>query len=458
MKHLIVKILVAFLPLVGLQAADPTPKHYPAVILGGGPGALTSALYLSRFGVVPLVIEGELVGGRISQSHKVQNWPGEMEIAGSELTEKLRKQVVANGAHLLSEKVTSVDLSRRPFTFTTESLFDPSKKNTFTADVCIIAMGTKPNLLGVQGEKEFWGKGVTNCAVCDGPLMKDKAVVIVGGGDAALLEAEYLSQIAKSVDILVRGKNFRSIEEKRKEEILKKPNVKVHFQTKVSKIVGSKENVTGVVINEKGKEKKLPIDGVFLAIGSTPNTELFKNTLDLDDKGYIYLQKGQRTTIPGVYAIGDIADPIYKQAISAAGDGAKAAIEAYYEELSHIQTEEKKETASPEAPLGQVKEIESTKEFEKIIQESKLPVIVDFYASWCGPCKQISPIFEQKAKALSKDYLFLKVNVDDHSSLAQKYSVRSMPTMILLKGGKEQARHVGSSEIVQMLEECSPKR
>lgn len=455
-----VKILFALLPLMGLQAADPAPKHYPAVILGGGPGALTSALYLSRFGVVPLVIEGELVGGRISQSHKVQNWPGELEIAGTELTEKLRNQVVANGAVLLSEKVTRVDLSSRPFTFTTQSLFDPSKKNVFTADVCIIAMGTKPNLLGVPGEKEFWGKGVTNCAVCDGPLMKDKAVVIVGGGDAALLEAEYLSQIAKSVDILVRGNNFRSIEEKRKEEILKKPNVKVHFQTRVKKIVGSKENVTSVVINEKGKEKSLPIDGVFLAIGSTPNTELFKDSLELDEKGYIFLQKGQRTTVPGVYAIGDIADPIYKQAISAAGDGAKAAIEAYYEELSHTQStqsEQKKEEAS-QPVVGKVKEIESQQEFEKIIKTSPIPVIVDFYASWCGPCKQIAPIFEQKAKALSKDYLFLKVNVDSVSSLAEKYSVRSMPTTILLKGGKEQARHVGSSEIVQMLEECSPKR
>lgn len=435
-----------------------TTATTPVVVLGGGIGALTSALYLARAGVEVLVIEGPNPGGLIVQSHSVQNWPGELEITGQELASKVRKQAEANGARFTREMATAVDFSNSTYTLTLKNL-DTNKERTVRAESVIIAMGTRPNFLGIPGENGpdgYWGRGVTNCAICDGALYRDLTVGVVGGGDAAVLEALYLSNIASQVNVFVRKDSFKAIEEKRLQTLLAKPNVKIFYNTTVERVKGDSANVTGVEIKTNDKVTDFPLDGLFLAIGSKPNTELFQQALPLDSKGYILLHKDQETKLPGIYAIGDIVDPVYKQAISAAGDGAKAAMQAQQfvsdrkNSLVQQAAPAKKQTASV-AAKKEVIEITSIEQFQKEL-DCDVPIFVDFYATWCGPCKQINPRIERSADELSGRVKFLKVNIDLVDKLATTYKIRAMPTALLMnQEGEVLERKVGYDQVVDLL-------
>jgi thioredoxin reductase (NADPH) len=450
------------LPFASFQSAEAAETE-PVVILGGGVGSLTSALYLGRAGLSPVVIEGPNPGGLLTQSHSVQNWPGEMEIDGTQLTERMREQATASGARFIQEEVIAVDFSKKPFTITTRALDGTETTHQIRAESCIVAMGTKPNFLGIPGEATYWGRGVTNCAICDGSLYKGKTVGVVGGGDAAVLEALYLSNIAKEVHVFVRKGSLKAIEEKRVEALKKKENVHFHFNTTLKEIQGNQEGITGVVLEQKSKKTSLPLEGVFLAIGSTPNSSIFKKALKLDGQGYIVLEKDQQTSIQGVYAIGDIVDPVYKQAISAAGDGAKAALQAqqYLSDRSNQLAALKpaaKQTAKAEIARANTKkapaviEIQSVQQFQKELSSSDVPLVIDFYATWCGPCKRVAPVFEKFAHELQGKYKFLKVDVDKLDPLSQKYEIRSMPTVIVLDpSGTEMAREAGLDPITDLL-------
>lgn len=446
MKKFIIALVVF---ACSLQAEEKKPQ---VVVLGSGVGALTSALYIARAGMTPVVIEGSQPGGLISQSHLVQNWPGEMEISGLELVQKMREQVEANGAIFLSSEVKEIDFSRRPFTIRVQDIFR-KKERVIQADACIIAMGSQPNYLGIEGESAYWGQGVTNCAVCDGPLYRGKTVAVVGGGDSALLETDYLSKIAKEVQLFVRRDEFRTVEDKRKDEILAKPNVKVNFLTTVDAIFGDGEKVVSVWTKKGEEEEEIPVDGVFLAIGSQPNTKIFKGKLKLDEGGYIALTNDQQTSVEGVFAIGDIVDPVYKQAISAAGDGAKAALQAErfvardgpcVMDLARFDLQE--------AEKGRVREVESLEQFENEISQNDVPVLVDFYANWCGPCKRLSPMFDSWAQDYAGKVFFLKVNVDDFRVLSKKYRITGMPTLLMFENGKVVQRKVGTGQIAKFVD------
>jgi len=447
------------------------------VILGGGVGALTSALYLSRAGLEPVILEGSSPGGLITQSHSVQNWPGELEISGEDLVQKMRSQVLANGAEFRAEEVVAVDFSKRPFTITTRAVEGSDELHQIFAEACIIAMGTQSNYLGVPGETGpdgYWGKGVSNCAICDGTLYRDRRVGIVGGGDAAVLEGLYLSQIAKEVNIFVRKDSFKAVESKRLDALLEKPNVKIFYETTVAEIQGNGELLTHVKLQTKTEPFDLPLDGLFLAIGSRPNSQLFQKILKLDEAGYIQLQKDQETSIEGVYAIGDIVDPVYKQAISAASDGAKAAIQTqkYLSDRKNllIAKNKKQKSTSKEALLQAMNEqlarassvssrepgvieIRSKEQFDGELKETQTPVIIDFYAPWCKPCKKVSPIFERSATQYSGKMKFLKVNVDEFYALSQTYQITAMPTVLVIDAkGSVVDRRVGPDEISKLLQ------
>ncbi len=454
-------LLSFILPFLSINGAEPEPAE-PIVILGGGVGSLTSALYLGRAGLSPLVIEGSMPGGLLTQSHMVQNWPGVMEIDGAQLTGKMREQAEANGARFVSEEVIAVDFSKRPLIITTRCLDGSKKTRSFSVDSCIIAMGTKPNFLGIKGEQAYWGRGVTNCAICDGSLYKDKKVGVVGGGDAAVLEALYLSNIVKEVHVFVRKDALRAIEEKRVETLLRKTNVKFHYETSVQEVKGDGQNVTGVLLKTGSKQTNFALDGLFLAIGSTPNSALFQNILQLDGQGYIVLKKDQETSLKGVYAIGDIVDPVYKQAISAAGDGAKAALQAQQylsDRVNQLVVKsdliKKKKSAKI---THEVIEVSSAEQFQKEIDSSSIPVVVDFYATWCGPCKRIAPALESSANELAGRVKFIKVNVDKVYDLSETYNIRAMPTVVLLdSSGAEIQRKVGPDQISDLLKQL-PER
>ncbi len=435
---------------------------YPVVILGGGISALTSALYLGRAELSPVVIEGQTPGGLLTQSHSVQNWPGEMEIEGHLLTEKMRLQAEANGAQLVSAEVVSVDFSKRPFLITIRSTEGSQKQSRIRADACIIAMGTEPNFLGIPGEtgpNGYWGRGVTNCAICDGSLYRDRVVGVVGGGDAAVLEALYLSNIAKEVSVFVRKDALKASEKKRVEALLEKSNVHILYNTQVAEIQGNEEGVSSVVIQTKGKgARNYPLDGLFLAIGSKPNSRIFKNKLAMDSRGYVLVDNGQKTSVEGVYAVGDIVDPVYKQAICAAGDGAKAALQAqqYISDRMSGLVAAKKATLveKKEKRLEEVVvEINSLEQFYRELEQSEIPVVVDFYATWCGPCKKITPTLDASAAKLSGKVKFLKVNVDKLPSISDTYNIRSMPTTLFLNAsGEILDRKVGLGPITRFLE------
>lgn len=432
---------------------------YPVVIMGGGIGALTSALYLGRAELQPLVLEGKTPGGLLTQSHSVQNWPGVMEIKGHLLVEQMRQQAIANGAQMYPEEVIAVDFSKKPYTIKTQSTDGRKKIRTLKAETCIIAMGTQPNYLGIPGEKQYWGHGVTNCAVCDGNLYQGKKVGIVGGGDAAVLEALYLANIASDVTVFVRKDKLRAVEKKRIQNLFGKSNIKIMYDTEVIEVKGDKDLVRSVMIHTKGKKSEYPLDGLFLAIGSTPNSRLFQNQLQLDSRGYIQVREGGQTSIPGVYAVGDIVDPVFKQAVTASGDAAKAALEVQQYISDHeILVAKPTEIKTTLANIGTIIDIQSLEEFEKELKKSETPVIVDFYATWCVPCNKVAPILEETASRLGGKVKFLKVNVDKIHDLSKTYEIRSMPTVLLMDSkGSVLDRQVGLEPIFDLLDSLLSK-
>ncbi len=417
-------------------------RKVDVAIIGSGVGGLTSAIYLARGGIKPLVLEGDNPGGAITQSRGVQNWPGEIEISGFDLTDKIRNQAQECGATFARQEVVDFDFSSQPFVITTQDVADPSHKEKIFAKACIIATGTKVRTLGLASEKTYESKGVYTCAICDGALYKDKVVAVVGGGDAAVLEAEYLSSIAKKVYVLVRGPQLKGVEKIRRENLKTKSNVQILYQTTVQEILGSEEHVTSLDILSNGKKENLVLDALFLAIGSVPNTELVKGKLELDSSGYIVSKQGFATSVPGVFAVGDVIDPVFKQAISASGDGAKAAMQAQMY-LSSVEVKQE----------ARVIEVQTLAELKKLTKESKVPVLVDFYASWCGPCRQLSPVMDSWAKKLQGKAIICKINVDKAQDIARMYNIQSMPTVLHISAeGKEMKRTVGSTQIIQYMD------
>ena len=454
MKKIILFFCALFLtvspPLFSLPVEE---KSYPVLILGGGVGALTAATYLSRAGIQPVVITGPVLGGTITQSTNIQNWPGEITIAGDALSDKLSKQAEANGALLLAEDVVSVDFSEQPYVITTKKLFSGDLKK-YRAEACIIALGATPNLLNVAGEAKYWAHGVYSCAVCDGALYKDKTVAVVGGGDSALVEVQYLANIAKKVYLIVRSDQMRTVEKKRAEEILSKPNVEVLYKTNVREIQGKDDRVTHLLLQDQIREMQIAVDAIFLAIGSHPNTEVFQKQLELDEKNYIVLKKDQQTSLDGIFAIGDISDPKFKQAITAAGDGAKAALQV--QEYLSSYAAHKKQQQRPQVVVTdqkEVVEIRSRPHFDAIVKQARGPVFVDFYSTRCGPCRVFGPIYESWAKEYAGPILFLKANADSVPELFDKYHIGAVPTLAIFDNKGTIIRKSAGSEIGK-IEKC----
>lgn len=297
-------------------------KVYDVLILGSGPAALTAALYTSRANLKPLVIAGSKWGGQLMLTTEVENYPGaEVGILGPELMEKMRKQAERFGAEFIPEDTTKVDFSKRPF-----SVFVNNKK--FFGKSAIIATGAAAKWLEVPGEAKLIGRGVSSCAPCDAPFFRDKKVIVVGGGDSAMEEAQALAKFAKSVTIVHRRDEFRASKIMLERT---KNNQKIDFivNIQVLEVLG-KDKVTGVKLKnvKTGEEKIFNCDGMFVAIGHAPATAIFAGQIDLNEKGYIKVSDQVKTNIEGVYAAGDVHDWHYRQVVTAAGFGCMAAMEA----------------------------------------------------------------------------------------------------------------------------------
>ncbi|MEM3455533.1 MAG: thioredoxin-disulfide reductase [Candidatus Micrarchaeia archaeon] len=291
------------------------------IIIGSGPAGLTAAIYAARAELKPIVISGMQPGGQISQTTLVENYPGFPDgIMGPELMDNMRKQAEKFGTRFIDEEVVSVDFRNRPFTIKTETKELKSK-------AVIIASGATAKWLGVPGESKLIGKGVSGCATCDGFFFKGKDVAVIGGGDTALEDAIFLTKFANSVTIIHRRDQLRA-SKIMQERAFANQKIKFIWDTVVTEIIGE-EKVTGIRIKnvKTGEEKEMKIDGVFVAIGHSPATNLFKGQIEIDENGYIIKKENTETSVKGVFVAGDVADKRYKQAIAAAGDGCKAAID-----------------------------------------------------------------------------------------------------------------------------------
>lgn len=295
------------------------------IIIGSGPAGYTAALYTSRAGLSPIVIEGHEPGGQLTTTTDVENFPGFPEgVMGPDLMNKMREQVKKFGTEFLSTKVSDVDLSKRPFHVKCEN------GQEFLAETLIISTGASAKYLGLQHEMQLIGKGVSACATCDGFFYRNKIVHVVGGGDTALEEANFLTRFAEKVYLVHRKDSFRA-SKPMQARTMANPKIEVVWNTEVKEILFDEGGVTGLRVhnNKTNEVTDRKTDGFFLGIGHEPNTKFLKGQLALDDHGYIKTMGGHPdTSVPGVFACGDVQDPYYRQAISAAGSGCQAAIRA----------------------------------------------------------------------------------------------------------------------------------
>ena len=422
------------------------------VVIGSGPAGLASALYGARGGRDVLVIEGNTPGGLLMQTTEVENWPGELSIMGPELMFKMREQVKRFDVEFLADAVEKVDVSSWPFHIVTEG------GHSIHALSLIISTGANPRRLNIPGEDTYWGSGVTSCATCDAPFFKDEEVVVIGGGDSAVEEAMQLAKYASRVTVLVRSNKMRAAS--RMQTRLKEyKNVSVKYNLSPKEIVGDGTKVTGIKLLDATTKKEfvMPISGVFLATGHDPNTTLFEGQITLTPTKHIALDtRTQETSMPGVFAAGDVADNKYRQAIVSAGDGVKAALDAIHfleevglsPDISGQLAEKRSGTSisgvsssgasSSKKVVSRVKQVSSLNELHSVNQKGV--VIVDFFADYCPSCIQMLPVFDVVSTEFI-DVTFVKVDTDQAIDIIDKYAVNKIPCILVFKDGTLAARY-----------------
>lgn len=301
-------------------------NHHRLIIIGSGPAGLTAGIYAGRARLTPLILEGKTPGGQLMGTNDIQNWPGVPSMTGPELMNHLRDHATSVGSTCVKKTVASVDLSQKPFALT---LTDDT---TLTADSVILATGATHRRLHCEGESTYWGRGVSTCATCDAPLYKDKEVVVVGGGNTAVTNALQLAKYASRVTI-VHIQEKLTATDPIVEQIPTHERIEVVYSHTVTAIHGDDTRVTGVSITDQkdNTTRHLATDGVFVAIGMGPNTDLVKGQVDMNQWGHIIREEGTtKTSTPGFFAAGDVADYRYRQAITSAGEGCRAALDAEY--------------------------------------------------------------------------------------------------------------------------------
>lgn len=307
------------------NSSSATPLHHKVIILGSGPAGLTAAVYTARASLSPLLLHGPLAGGQLTTTTDVENFPGFPEgIMGPELMQRMEQQAVRFGTKVVVDTIVKADLSKRPFTLVGQS-------GAYTCDSLIIATGAAPKYIGAKNERELLGYGVSTCATCDGAFFRDKVIAVVGGGDSACEEASFLTRFASKLYLIHRRDQLRA-SKIMQDRVLANPKIEMVWNKKPLEVLGSKQQgVTGLVLEDTvtGQTSELATDALFVAIGHTPNSQLFVEQLDMDENGYLLHDADLASTkVPGVFVCGDVQDHVFRQAITAAGSGCMAAIGA----------------------------------------------------------------------------------------------------------------------------------
>ena len=302
-------------------------NHNKLIILGSGPAGYAASIYAARAGLDPIIIAGSQEGGQLTTTTDVENWPGDSDgLQGPELMDRMKKHSQQFDVEIINDHINEVELSSRPFIL--------KGTNTYSCDSLIISTGASAMYLGIPSEQEFLGRGVSACATCDGFFYKDQEVVVVGGGNTAVEEALYLSRICSKVYLVHRRDELRA-EKILQDRVFKEEEngkIEVLWNTQLKEVLGDANGVNGVLLDKEGEDLKLPVMGVFIAIGHKPNTDIFEGQLDMDH-GYIEIKSGTSgsatlTSVDGVFAAGDVSDQIYRQAVTSAGFGCMAALDA----------------------------------------------------------------------------------------------------------------------------------
>lgn len=425
-----------------------TENVVPVAIVGSGPAGLSAALYISRAGMKSFVFAGPTPCGQLTQTTFIENWPGRERILGSTLMNDIKDQAISFGAVIVQDTVVDIDTEIWPFSIKTE------EGRSFKALSVILATGATPKALEIPGEREHWGKGVTTCAVCDAPFFKDGEVVISGGGDSAAEMVFELAPYVKKVTVLVRKDKMRAAVAMQ-ERIATYPNAVVEYHKEIKEIYGNGKEVSAIDVydNKTGEMQRKSVDGVFLAIGHTPNSSMIKGKVPLDDHGYIKMDgRSQESLVPGIFAAGEIQDPEYRQAIVAAGEGVKAALDAtsflyslgFNVEIGHKLDQQFFESFSDEKI--ELQELSKSEELSEYVFNAKGLVLLDFYGTACPLCVKMIPILESVAHKFQGKVKVYKVHYDNiikefrviFKELWKNHDIRinKVPALLVFKDGK----------------------
>lgn len=421
---------------------DEKKNIVPIAIIGSGPAGLSAALYSARLGFHTVVFEGRKPGGQLTETGYVENWPGVGRARGADIMNNMRSYVSEFGVRLVASEIKTVNILNWPF----KLILDDN--TVIYALSLVIATGSAPRVLDVTGEREYWGKGVTTCALCDAPFYKGKDVAIIGGGDSACEHAVQLAPYARRIVMLARGGSLRASAAMQK-RVRELPQVVIATNRQVHAITGDGSWVSGINVYDKIKKntEQLSVQGIFLAIGYEPRIKLIEKQLKLSVSGHIWIDEAtQQTSVAGVFAAGDVADAVYRQAGVAAGAGIKAAIQAMYflQKNGWNQILDRllqNNFYRPELIQNVVKELTSVHAFDQEVLHAHGPVIVDFYAHHCPSCMQMLPMVESVAYQFKNQVKFFKVNTAAVPALEEQLKIERIPCFIVFKKGKQIGRY-----------------
>ena len=420
------------------------------VVIGSGPAGYTAAIYAARANLKPFMFEGYQVGGlpggQLMTTTEVENFPGFPDgITGPQLMDRMKAQAKRWGTEMVTEDVTEVDFRQRPFMIRSE-------ERDVLAHSVVIATGATARRLNLPSETEYWNKGISACAICDGatPIFNNEELAVIGGGDSAAEEAVYLTKYGSHVHLLVRRDQMRA-SKAMQDRVLANDKITVHWNTEAVDVFGNGDRMEGITIRDRvsGVEQPLSARGLFYAIGHTPNTKLFEGQIDLDDVGYISTQTNSvETSVEGVFAAGDVQDHDYRQAITAAGTGCMAALlaERWLTANDLVQEFHQTEASEKSEEEGKKAEYQLAAEFDpdttrheggyalrKLYHESDRLIVVKYAAPTCGPCHTLKPILSKVVDEFEGKIHYIEIDITEDAGIAENAGITGTPTLQFFK-------------------------